>query len=97
MEVEVRRVVTLRKAFRVLIHMNFLNVSVTQESCKIWYVIMRNLYKNEVIEEWKTVGMKAMKVIELFTILSVPYADDEIILSNSDEPPRVSYNLFKSN
>jgi hypothetical protein len=29
---------------------------------------MRNLYKNEVIEGWKAVGIKGIKVIKLFTI-----------------------------
>lgn len=90
--------VFLRMVLRLFIHMNVLNFSDIQEpSCKIWYVIMRNLYRNEVLENWKTVGMKGMEVIELFTISTVPFANDEILLSNSDEElQRASYHLFKS-
>jgi hypothetical protein len=40
--------------------------------------------------------MKGMNVLEQFTILTVPSASDEVILSHSDEElQRTSYNLFK--
>jgi hypothetical protein len=41
--------------------------------------------------------MKGMKVIKLFTISTVPYANDEVIPSNSDEElQRASCNLFET-
>jgi hypothetical protein len=64
--------------------MNFLNLSDSQEPLyKIWCVIMRNLHRNEAIEDWKTVGMKGMKVIELFTISAVLYPNDEVIIGQN--------------